>query len=231
MLVYGYRVGFESVQGTQYVESYHNKLKAQYLGDILGCLRRLDWLYWVLMVKLALALMRTLVNKAAGEHGTAWRVCVAGCMMLTLFLAGFVRNVRTDAAVRSALDGASLIPDDSVRWVSANQLHIKSSAKKGSGAMLWEVALNGAQSTCHCPPFDKAKICKHVACGLLRSGLTRQQIFRWLVAVCITVSRAVHTDTRLYRSLVAGFNGSSPASVAKMEEFKRCCARLVPLPE
>jgi hypothetical protein len=78
MLVYGYSAGFPSVTGTQAVESYHRRLKAQFLAGILGSVRRLDWLMWTLLNKVGLAFMMTLVDKAGGEMHVArtlWPCC------------------------------------------------------------------------------------------------------------------------------------------------------------
>jgi hypothetical protein len=66
MLVCGYSACFPSVTGTQVVESYHRKLKAQFLASILGSVRRLDWLMWTLLGKVGVWFMMTLVDKAGG---------------------------------------------------------------------------------------------------------------------------------------------------------------------
>jgi hypothetical protein len=147
----------------------------------LGSRRRLDWLMWVLMTKVAVSFMRRVVNKISGA---LFQMCARGHEWSILppdpsVHAGLVRNRRTAKAVATAVQNAAGIKAAAVTQVSSKDLRITSAntfalthlprenAPLQPLPMVWDVHVDGIDSSCPCPQFGKAGVCKHTVYGLM----------------------------------------------------------------
>jgi hypothetical protein len=186
MLVYGYRLEYDHLQGTQVVESYHAKLKGADHGWELWSSRRLDYTYHVLVYMVSPWYQTRQIQKCKGKVEVQPpfyllpSLCAWPRKQLFPVLAGSIRNEHGDQVVQQALAAAETMSAQRVCHTEGKCWHFTAAAHAGA---VWKACVDGAESTCSCPRFGSVGFCKHIAYGLRLQGVTEQGIIKYVPPV------------------------------------------------